>query len=138
MKRFVEVGRGGSSKGKSYTLSKTSTVKVKGAEWIKIVSEKSDVSSMEKHEGDLIIRFSDGSLVRLEGYFLCSTDDRADISIADPVAKQNLDVAFSDGSCGPGNEMLAYSLEPSNDGYVSGFLPVAATGIGLGPILGGV
>jgi hypothetical protein len=137
MQRFVEVRQNGAAKGKGYPVKKNSIIKVKGADWIKVVAEKSDVVSMEQHHNDLLIRFSDGSQVRLQDYFLCSAEERADLSIADPVAKQNLDVAFSDTSCGTGDHVLAYSLTPSSDGYVSGFLPVAAAGIGLGPILGG-
>src|SRR6218665_1712586 len=140
MTRFVEVKHGNAGKVEQITLKKRSTVKVKQADAIKIFAERSEVSSMEQQDNDLVVVFSDGSELRLEGYFRCSVGNEPRLAISDPAAQQNLDVSLQGGTCGAGTgtaQKLAYSLEPGSDGYVSGFVPlVAAGGLGTGGLLG--
>uniref|UniRef100_UPI002AB0FF91 BapA prefix-like domain-containing protein n=1 Tax=Burkholderia pyrrocinia TaxID=60550 RepID=UPI002AB0FF91 len=96
------------------------TILVRGDTEVRLFSAQGDIVSMERHGEDLIIKYADGTTVRLQDYFDCPVDaipslvldSPADAGHAEQLYKADLDpaacFAADDASGGP----VAYTWAP--------------------------
>lgn len=94
------------------------TVSVKPASTVKIAVSKDALAGMERVGDDLIVKFADGSVVHLEGYFACEgTPDASQLLVGAPGDPSQWAVSLSDAACRvPGDlssETLDYSMSPA-------------------------
>ncbi|WP_375195977.1 Ig-like domain-containing protein [Sphingobium sp.] len=111
-----------------------SAIPVKAGSHVRIITPHDSVAAMVREGDDLIIRFADGSAIRLEGYFACSGQDMGDLSLSDPDSAAQWLVTLSDAVCAaPGDlsqEALGYNLSPF------GAEAAASSGLGSGLFIG--
>jgi len=114
---------------------------------VKIDAPPNSVASMVREGDDLVLKFADGSIIRLEGYFGCSPEDLGQLTLDDPSNGSQWLVNLSEVSCvAPGDvstEAVNYNLTPLDSAAAStaGAAGAAASGgisngllIGLGAL----
>ncbi|WP_443477788.1 Ig-like domain-containing protein [Novosphingobium aerophilum] len=108
---------------------------------VKVVAPPSSVSSMVREGDDLVITFSDGSTIRLDGYFACPADDIGQLSFGDPGSGEQWLVHLGDAACfapaDASTEPLDFSMSPlgaaGGGGIGTGaLLALGALGVGGG------
>jgi hypothetical protein len=96
---------------------------------VKIDAPPKSLTSLLREGDDLILKFEDGSSIRLEGYFACPAEDAAQLTIDDPATGADWLVNFDDATCYASgdatSEALAFNLTPFE-------AAAAATGGGMG------
>lgn len=130
MDKHVEVQQRGSTVVETTRITQNdAVVSVRPQSVIRVVAPPDMVSSMQREGDDLILRFADGSTVRLDDYFACPAEDISRLFVAAPNNAGEWLVNFSDVAChlatDVGSEALTYS-------YTS-----MASGIGAGAAAGG-
>ncbi len=90
MARTISIKYRGSAKASRYSIKKNASIKVDGAEAVDIFAAKSEITSMEQKGNDLVIRFADGVVTTLEGYFHCEASAQPAMAIVDSDARESL------------------------------------------------
>ncbi|GFE73806.1 Ig-like domain-containing protein [Novosphingobium sp. TCA1] len=102
---------------------------------VRIAAPPSSVTSMVREGDDLILKFADGSTLRLEGYFGCSPQDLGQLFLDDPASGSEWLVNLGDASCvAPGDlstEALSYDFAPLEGSAAAGAAGGAAAGGGI-------
>ncbi len=102
---------------------------------VRIAAPPSSVTSMVREGDDLILKFADGSTLRLEGYFGCSPQDLGQLFLDDPASGSEWLVNLGDASCvAPGDlstEALSYDFAPVEGSAAAGAAGGAAAGGGI-------
>ncbi|WP_313436650.1 Ig-like domain-containing protein [Novosphingobium sp.] len=112
---------------------------------VNIAAPPSTVASMVREGDDLILKFADGSTIRLEGYFGCSPEELGQLTLDDPATGSEWLVNLSEASCfAPGDvssEPLSYNLSTLDTAAAATATSAAAGGgisngllIGLGAL----
>ncbi|MDF2639097.1 MAG: large repetitive protein [Novosphingobium lindaniclasticum] len=109
---------------------------------VRISAPPDAVSSMVREGDDLIVKFADGSTLRLEGYFGCSPEDLGDITLSDPGSGAQWLVNLGDASCvasgDVSTEPVSYELSAVDGtaGAAASSAAAAGGGIGNGLLIG--
>lgn len=103
---------------------------------VKVLVPRDAVTGMLRDGDDLILKFADGSSIRLEGYFACAPGDADQLILGDPATGAQWLVDLSQATCvSPADatsEALTYDLTP----LASVPVAAAAGGIGNGLLIG--
>jgi hypothetical protein len=140
-KRVDIVNRATKAVTTSVSKSGNARVAVPANSHVKVVAPREAVTGMAREGDDLIMRFVDGSILRLDGYFSCSAEQRGDLMLSDPTSATELLVDLGAASCfAPGDmstEALSYNLSAVD--AAAGPPLAAASGGGLsGGLLAGL
>ncbi|MBO9723066.1 MAG: BapA prefix-like domain-containing protein [Novosphingobium sp.] len=115
-KRVEIVDRGSKTAKASVAGSGETRIPVPIDSNIRIDAPPNSVASMVREGDDLILKFADGSSIRLEGYFACQPEDLGQLNLHDPSSGTQWLVNLSDTACvAPGDvssEALSYDFAP--------------------------
>jgi hypothetical protein len=101
---------------------------------VKVLVPRDAVTSMARDGDDLILKFADGSSIRLEGYFGCTTGDADQLFLDDPASGAEWLVHLDKTTCfapdDATSEALRYDLTPLESAAAG------AGGLGNGLLIG--
>jgi hypothetical protein len=149
MAKRIEIKNRDSGSTESHVVNqKTAVLKAKGPVAVKVVAAKDEVAAMERDGNDLVLRFTDGSDIRLEDYFDCAGNEASQLSFADPATGHEWTVSLAGITCqlpasaAATSEQLTYAFEPvAERGGGMGIAPIAGLGLlalgGLAAAAGG-
>lgn len=106
---------------------------------VKVTTPRDAVAGMQREGDDLIMRFVDGSTLRLDGYFSCPAEQRGDLTLSDPATASEFLVDLGAGACfaagDTSTEALNYNLSVVDAAVgaapVGVAAPAAATSAGI-------
>jgi len=145
-KRVDIKGRDSGSTERHDVQQKSAVLKAKGPVSVKIATSKDDVSGMVREGDDLILRFTDGTEIRLQDYFACASNEASQLAFADPATGNEWNASINAAACQPSAggaaQPLNYAFEPISDqGSGMGIAPIAGLGLlalgGLAAAAGG-
>ncbi len=147
MAKRVEIkGRDSGNTERHDVQQKSAVLKAKGPVAVKIAASKDDVSGMVREGDDLILRFTDGTEIRLQDYFACASNESSQLVFADPATGNEWNVSINVAACQTSTDgvaqPLSYSFEAVSDhGGGMGIAPIAGLGLlalgGLAAAAGG-
>ncbi len=147
MAKRVEIkGRDSGNTERHDIQQKSAVLKAKGPAAVKIAASKDDVSGMVREGDDLILRFTDGTEIRLQDYFACASNESSQLVFADPATGNEWNVSINVAACQTSTDGIAqplsYSFEAVSDqGGGMGIAPIAGLGLlalgGLAAAAGG-
>jgi hypothetical protein len=120
---------------------KNATIPIEDAARIKVTAARSELAEMVREGDDLILRFVDGTTVRLDRYFNCPAETIPEVVFVEPGEGGQWRAALSERSChlptDSSVEALGYSFEPLSSGAAAGGGISGGLLAGLGALLVG-
>jgi hypothetical protein len=142
VEKRVEVTNREAKHPRTQTVQSSDSIAVEAGAAVKVIAPKDAVAAMQREGDDLILQFTDGSTIRLDGYFNCAAEQRGELTLATPSGGDQWTVMLSDAVCHPaaatGVEPLTYSLAPASAAAAGGLSTGVIAGLGALAIGGGI